>query len=74
MRLIEGVEAAVVFKELVDRKDIVRMNFRSRGKINVSKIAALFGGGGHKTASGATARGNIDRIEKRVLKELYKKT
>ena len=74
MRLIEGVEVAVLFKEVLDRRDVVRINFRSNGKVNVSKVASIFGGGGHRTASGCTSKGNIKGVERKVLKELFKIT
>lgn len=69
-RAIAGVEVAVLFKEnLADRGEI-RANFRSCGKIDVNKIARFFGGGGHKTASGATINGQIDEVRKKVLAKI----
>ena len=70
MRLIKGVEVAILFKEIPDRTDAVRVNFRSNGRINVSRLASLFGGGGHRTASGCTVKGNAEQAEKKVLREL----
>lgn len=69
-RAVKGVEAAVLFKENLGVKDEVRVNFRSQGKIDVNRIAQFFGGGGHKTASGATIKGNIDTIRKKVLTKI----
>jgi len=69
-RAIKGVEVAVLFKENLGVKDEIRLNLRSEGKIDVNKVASFFGGGGHKTASGATVRGKIDQVRRRVLAKI----
>jgi len=66
-RSIKGVEVVVLFKESLCAKNQVRINLRSHGKADVNKIAAIFGGGGHKTAAGCTAYGDTNRIIKNVL-------
>ena len=45
----------------------VKVSFRSRGKVDVAKVAETFGGGGHKLASGATLHTSIEDAQKRVL-------
>lgn len=45
----------VIFLRQVDA-DQVRVNMRSKGKIDVSRIAANFGGGGHRLAAGCTLK------------------
>jgi bifunctional oligoribonuclease and PAP phosphatase NrnA len=69
-RAIKGVEVAVLFKEDLGVKDEVRINLRSQGKVDVNRIAQSFGGGGHKTASGATVHGKIDQVRKKVLAKI----
>lgn len=69
-RAIKDVEVCVLFKENLGTKDEVRVNFRSQGKLDVNKIAQLFGGGGHKTASAATIKGDIGQIRRRVLAKI----
>ena len=69
-RAIKDVEVAVLFKENLGVKDEIRVNFRSQGKVDVNKIAAYFGGGGHKTASGATVKGRIDAVRRKVLAKI----
>lgn len=66
-RAIKDVEVAVLFKENLGVKDEIRVNFRSQGKVNVNRIAFFFGGGGHKTASGATVQGKMETVKRRVL-------
>lgn len=69
-RAIKGVEVCVLFKESFSSKDEVRVNFRSQGKVDVNQIASYFGGGGHKTASGATIRGKLYTVRKKVLAKI----
>ncbi len=40
-----------------------RVSLRSKGDINVAKIAEAFGGGGHKNAAGFGIQGHWDQIE-----------
>ncbi|MCL2103008.1 MAG: bifunctional oligoribonuclease/PAP phosphatase NrnA, partial [Syntrophorhabdaceae bacterium] len=54
-RSIMGVEAAVFFREL--GSESFRVSFRSKGRIDVSAVAAEFGGGGHRNAAGCTVSG-----------------
>jgi len=70
-RAIKDVEVAVLFKENLGVKDEVRVNLRSQSaKVDVNRIASFFGGGGHKTASGCTINGKIDRVIKKVLNKV----
>jgi len=69
-RSLKGVEVVVLFKENLKSNGEVRVNFRSQGQIDVNKIAGYFGGGGHKTASGATIKGSMDKIKRKVLKKI----
>ncbi len=66
-RAIKGVEVVVVFKENLKCNKEVRVNLRSQGKVDVNKIASLFGGGGHKAAAGCTLHGDIAQVSKKVL-------
>ncbi len=66
LRLIKGAEVLVLIKRI--GKKSVRVNFRSKGKVNVNKIAKFFGGGGHHNASGTTIEGDsINSVEKKVI-------
>jgi len=69
-RTVKDAEVVVLFKENLGVKDEVRVNFRSQGKVDVNRIANFFGGGGHKTASGATVKGKIEDVRKRVLAKI----
>ena len=69
-RAIKDGEVTVLFKENLGVKDEIRVNFRSQGKVDVNKIAQFFGGGGHKTASGATVHGKINQVRRKILAKI----
>lgn len=68
-RYIYGVQVALLFKGISD--DITRISMRSKD-IDVSKIALLFNGGGHKLAAGCTIQGDITKAKELVIKALEK--
>ena len=65
-RSIDGVEIAILFRE-TGTEDRVKVSFRSKGKVDVNKLAAAFNGGGHPSASGCTVLGKMEDVEKKVL-------
>ena len=67
-RSIGGVEIAVLFRE-TGTKDRVKVSFRSKGAVDVNKLAGYFGGGGHPAASGCSVLGKIEEVEKKVLEK-----
>jgi len=66
-RKIKGVSVAIFFRENKEN-NIIKVSFRSKEKINVDKIARIFDGGGHPQASGCKLEGNIEEVEKKILK------
>lgn len=56
MRSIKGVEIAVLFRE--KENNFLRVSLRSKGKINVARIAEYFQGGGHFDIAGCTIPNN----------------
>jgi phosphoesterase RecJ-like protein len=66
IRSIEGVVAAAFFEEMPGGK--VRMSLRSKdARVDVSKVCAAFGGGGHTLAAGARVEGALAEVEEKVL-------
>lgn len=61
----KSVEVSILFKE--NQAHIVRCSLRSKGKVNVSRIAQNFGGGGHKTASGFKCKKSIEETQQALL-------
>ena len=65
---ISGVEAAVFLRELPEGR--IRLSLRSKGRVNVSAMAARLGGGGHENAAGVTLDGPISHALDAILAEL----
>ena len=69
-RAIRGVEVVVLFKNNLSSRSQIRVNLRSQGGIDVNKIAAFFGGGGHKTAAGCTIIGEVVVVRRKVIAKI----
>ena len=67
---IENVEAVVFIRE--DTESTCTAGFRSKDDVDVSKIAAKFGGGGHKNASGLSCQGRIETLIPKIVEEFSK--
>ena len=66
IRAVEGVIVAAFIEELPEGK--VRISLRSKDPaVDVCKICALFGGGGHTLAAGARIKGDVTTVEEKVL-------
>jgi phosphoesterase RecJ-like protein len=56
---------------IIDRKDQVKMSFRSVGDFDVNTFARkYFQGGGHKNAAGGKSELSLNETVERVLKSL----
>jgi phosphoesterase RecJ-like protein len=62
------VEAVVLLKECAP--GVYRTSLRSKGDINVARIAEKFGGGGHRNAAGCTLTGDWDEAEHTIVELL----
>ena len=69
-RSVEGCEVGVFMK--VKSDDEIKVSLRSNGDADVSKVASVFGGGGHVRASGATFNCSYDEAIEKVLNEIAK--
>ena len=69
-RSVGTVCVSAVIKEEDD--GFSKVSFRSKGEYNVEKIAALFGGGGHEKAAGATIKGSVEEVRELILPHLIK--
>jgi phosphoesterase RecJ-like protein len=47
-----------------------RVSLRSRGSVDVRRIAERFGGGGHEKAAGCGLEGELDEVVDRVVSEM----
>ena len=71
IRAIEPVVIACVFEEI--EPELTRISLRSKSpKVDVNKIAQLFGGGGHSAAAGARIQGTPLSTQRKVVATLKK--
>jgi len=69
---VKGLDVALLFRE--PEKDSIRVSLRSRGGVDVNRVAKVFGGGGHKAAAGCTVEAPIDEAKARVIGEVLRWT
>ena len=61
------VQAVVLFKDFEDQ---LRVSVRSKGSIDVRAVAATYGGGGHRNASGFSLQRPLDTARRRVVADV----
>ena len=67
-RCIKGVEVAALFREESGRDgQSWKVSLRSKGDVDVAKIAEGFGGGGHRKAAGCTLEGSLEDAKKKMF-------
>ncbi len=64
-RSIGSVKVACLLRELGGGR--VKVSLRAKGEVDVNKIAAAFGGGGHANAAGCTVSGPLDAVTRQIL-------
>ena len=67
---IREAEAAVYLREI--EPGTIRVNMRSKERIDVAKAARQFGGGGHIRAAGCTLEEPMLLVKQKILEELKK--
>jgi len=67
LRQAKEAEISCVLKEVEGH---VRVSLRSMGQVDVSVIAALFGGGGHRFAAGFTTTDPVARVVETIVQAL----
>ncbi|MCR5474141.1 MAG: bifunctional oligoribonuclease/PAP phosphatase NrnA [Lachnospiraceae bacterium] len=65
-----GVEVAIFMYEISTQR--YKVSMRSNGAVNVAKVAAVFGGGGHDRASGAEMNGTYHDVINALSGEIKK--
>ncbi len=66
LRSVKGISISVLYTQLDD--NLYKLSLRSKGKVNVEKIAKMFGGGGHVNAAACRIQGEIETIKRDILK------
>ncbi len=73
MRAVEGTAVAVLVRELLaeDRRGLRKVSLRATdGRVDVSRIARAFGGGGHPQAAGFTTELSLGELVDRLRAEV----
>lgn len=70
--LLSWIGDAKAYALLLERKNSIKVSFRSDRNTNVGIIAEKFGGGGHKFAAGFKTQGSISKVIEEIKKELKK--
>lgn len=65
-RSVKGVEVGLLFREVLE--GTYKVSLRSKN-IDVNKLAAQFGGGGHEKAAGCVLKGDLQEIRDMVTKQ-----
>lgn len=68
VKSLKGVEVGVLFKEV--NAGETKVSFRSKNHLDVNRLAAHFGGGGHERAAGCTVNGRIEDVERLVISKI----
>jgi phosphoesterase RecJ-like protein len=68
VRCAEEADVACVVKQLAPTEWAVSM--RSKGGVDVARVAVALGGGGHRLAAGFTGRGSVDEVMAAIRLEL----
>lgn len=69
LRMTEGVEVAIFMHEIRPRE--YKVSLRSKGAVNVSRIAQYFGGGGHERAAGLTMKGSFHDVVNNIAGQIH---
>ncbi len=63
--MVKGVEVGLLFREIAPGQ--IKIGFRSKGTVDVAGIADMFGGGGHRQASGAQMEAGMEECQRKVI-------
>lgn len=68
IRKLQGTEVAAFLRENDD--GFIRVNLRSKNRVNVAKVAAVFAGGGHERAAGCTIKNSMKAAKHVLIEEI----
>jgi len=67
-RTVKGIDISVLYSQLKNK--YFKISLRSKGQINVERVARKFGGGGHINAAACRIEGNIEEIKILILEAI----
>jgi phosphoesterase RecJ-like protein len=65
---VKDIQAVAFFKEIAPND--FRISLRSKGNVDVNRVANVFGGGGHKNAAGCSLKGSYPEVRRKIVDEL----
>ena len=68
LRITKGVEVAIFLYE--QEPNVYKVSLRSKEKVDVSRVAAYFGGGGHMKAAGCTMPGTVHDVINNLARQI----
>lgn len=71
-RMLEGVDVAALIWEPAGKPGEVKLSLRGASGTDVATVAVALGGGGHRSAAGATMRCDLATARSRLMEELEK--
>ena len=69
LRVIDGVEAVILLYETGNPSEY-KVSLRTNTDLDLARIAAVFGGGGHVKAAGCTVTGTVDEILEGIKEQI----
>lgn len=67
-RTVRGIKIAVLYTQLNGKG--FKISLRSKGSVNVEKIARKFGGGGHVNAAACRIEGDINSVKSKIMEAI----
>ena len=65
---VKEIQAVAFFKEIAPSS--FRISMRSKGDVDVNRVANRFGGGGHRNAAGCSLNGSYAEVRRQIVDEL----
>ena len=65
IRMVDGSEVVAFLREL-ENKEGIKVSLRSKGRVDVNKLAHHFGGGGHPAASGCRIKADMTTARRQL--------
>ncbi len=67
-RIMKKIDIAVLLRET--GMDEYKVSLRSKGNVNVARVAELFNGGGHKNAAGCSIKADVETVKSLILEKI----
>lgn len=68
LRILKDVNIAALFREV--QEGFLKVSLRSKGDLDISKIAEYFGGGGHKNAAGYRIKASFEEAKAQLIEAI----